>query len=304
MPGKKKPAGPNKSWGDTCQKDAECGEGLACKGGQCETGEKTDGSVAEIEKPCDTASDCSEGETCTAEKVCEAPGRGVKKLWLSASVQPDLSIVTSQDNVCGSLAVVQASNVNCIGEDGAEYTGIPDEGVVGARRGNAIQGGPHLPTVRFLVGVDYLLMSNVSAGARLGYAIGVAPGRSLSSLHAEARATYWFGNNPFKKTSIRPYASVIGGLAEVDDKFDVGVHECVTSAPGPKCLEQKKGAVFPATQTLTVWRRSGGGFAGLAGGAMIPIGSKQGVMAELKVQRFFPNAGIVVSPSIGYAFGF
>src|SRR5205814_7909369 len=35
--GKKKKGG-NKSWGDACQKDTECGEGLACKSGQCETG--------------------------------------------------------------------------------------------------------------------------------------------------------------------------------------------------------------------------------------------------------------------------
>jgi len=37
---------------------------------------------------------------------------------------------------------------------------------------------------------------------------------------------------------------------------------------------------------------------------MIPIGPKQGVMAEVKVQRLLPNAGVVISPSVGYAFGF
>jgi hypothetical protein len=299
-PGKKKSATGNKSWGDACQKDIECGEGLACKGGQCETGEKQDGSQLDVERTCEMNSDCNEGETCGADKVCETPGAG-RKLWISASVQPDLSIVTSQNNVCGSVEVVQASNVKCIGENGSDYNGIPDEGFVGERRGNAIKGGLHVPTVRILVGLDYLVLGNLSVGARLGYSLGgVAPGRSISALHAEARVTYWIGKNPFKKTAVRPYAALIGGLAEVDDKFDVQVHECTSAA----CIRTKPNEAFPPSQTLTVWRKAGGAFAGLAAGAMIPIGPKQGVMAEVKVQRLLPNAGVVISPSVGYAFGF
>jgi hypothetical protein len=300
MPGKKKSPTGNKSWGDACQKDIECGEGLSCKSGQCETGEKTDGSQLEVDRPCETKSDCNEGEACGADKLCEGAGAG-RKLWISLSVQPDLSVVASQNNVCGSVNVEQASNVKCISEDGSDYVGIPDEGFVGDRRGNAIKGGTHLPGVRALVGIDYLLLGNLSLGARLGYSFGgVAPGNSIAALHAEARVTYWFGKNPFRKTTVRPYAALIGGLAEVDDKFDVPVHECTSG----RCIAAKPNMAFPASQTLTVWRKAGGAFAGLAAGAMIPVGPKQGVIAEVKVQRLVPNSGVVVSPSVGYAFGF
>ena len=84
---------------------------------------------------------------------------------------------------------------------------------------------------------------------------------------------------------------------EVDDKFTVGLHECQgvcgTKPPG----------MYPLTQNATVWRKSGGGFAGLGGGVMIPVGPKQGVVAEIKILALFPNTGFAVSPSIGYAFG-
>jgi len=310
--GKRKTGG-SKSWGDTCQKDVECGEGLACKNGQCETGEKTD-TGEQAERPCDTNADCDEGDTCGSDKVCEGTAGPLKKLWLSAGLQPDIAFVSSQDNVCGSLNSLQPNNINCIGEDGVEYDGIPEDGAVGDKRGNAIKGGPHLSTVRIHLGLDYLVANNLSLGAHLGYALGTAPGRAISALHAEARATYWIGKNPFRKTSLRPFVAVVAGLAEMDDKFTVAMRECTSAEclnakriqqppPPPSCPSLDGGPCLPASQSLTVWRKSGGAFAGLAAGVMIPIGPKQGVMAELKVQGLFPNSGFAVSPSVGYAFG-
>ena len=295
-PGKKKSGG-NKSWGDACQKDTECGEGLACKSGQCEAGDKTDTDDSEPETPCDTSSDCGEGETCGADKVCEGAAGGMKKLWLSAHVQPDLSIVSSQNNVCGSPTKETPKNIDCIGEDGADYTGIPDEALVGEKRGNAIKGGTHLATARILLGLDYLVANNISLGLRLGYALGTAPGSATAAIHGEGRVTYWLGKNPFRKTRIRPFVGVIGGLMEVDDKFTVGLHECQGA-----CGVKPPGN-YPLTQNATVWRKSGGGFAGLGAGVMIPVGPRQGVVAEIKILALFPNSGFAVSPSIGYAFG-
>jgi hypothetical protein len=93
-------------------------------------------------------------------------------------------------------------------------------------------------------------------------------------------------------------------MAEMDDKFTVTIRECQTAAC--EKLRQDMGAPsnLPTQQDLTVWHKAGGTFAGVAGGVMIPVGSKQGVMAELKVLGLFPNAGFAVSPSVGYAFGF
>jgi hypothetical protein len=318
--GKRKSSGGNKGWGDACQKDMECGEGLACKNGQCETGEKTDTGPEVLETPCETNADCSEGETCGSDKLCEGAGGPMKKLWLTASFQPDVSLVSSQDNVCGDSTHDILGNFTCTSEDGTEYLGVPETGVVGDKRGNAIKGGPHLSTVRFLVGLDYLVGNNLSIGGRLGYAIGNAPGKSTSAFHVEARAIYWLGKNPFRKTGLRPFVSVFGGLAEMDDKFSVPIRECSFLDPACNKTRSDLGApaqcpkgtsspmmdgtpCIPEGQTLTVWRKSGGTFAGLSAGVMIPLGPKHGVMAELKVQGLFPNSGFAVSPSVGYAFG-
>jgi hypothetical protein len=231
----------------------------------------------------------------------------MKKLWISASIQPDMGFVNSQDDVCGSPDVDAPQSFRCLQSDDTDYLGVPESGTVGEKRGNAVKGGPHLSTIRALVGIDYLLAKNISIGGRLGYASGTMPGRSISAFHLEARVTYWLGKNPFKKTAVRPYVSAMGGLAEIDDKFTVTIREC-QPAPGSQCAKVRAdlGAPsdLPAQQDLTVWHKAGGSFAGLAGGVMIPVGSKQGVMAELKVQGLFPNAGFAVSPSVGYAFGF
>jgi hypothetical protein len=305
---KKKKATGGLAWGDACTKDSQCTEGLACKNGQCEIGTKNpDEEEEEPATSCESNNDCAEGETCNADGVCEGAGGAMKKFWLSASIQPDMAFVNSQNNVCGSTGDEPPASFKCFDSTDSEYLGVPETGTVGEKRGNAVKGGPHLSTFRVLVGLDYLVARNISVGARVGYATGTMPGRSLSALHLEARFTYWIGKNPFRKTRLRPYVSAFGGLAEIDDKFTVTIREC-QPLPGSDCakIRQDVGAPsdLPLQQDLTVWHKSGGTFAGVSGGVMIPVGSKQGVMAELKVQGLFPNAGFAVSPSVGYALGF
>jgi hypothetical protein len=303
---KKKKAAGGLGWGDACTKDSQCTEGLACKNGQCEMGEKNkDEEEEEPATSCESNEDCPEGETC-GDGVCQGAGGAVKKFWISASLQPDMGFVNSQDNVCGSVGEAPPSSFKCFDATDTEYVGVPEMGSVGEKRGNAVKGGPHLSTFRVLLGLDYLVARNISVGGRIGYAAGTMPGRAISALHLEARFTYWIGKNPFKKTRLRPYVAAFGGLAEIDDKFTVTIRECPLGDAG--CNEFRPGPVtpgnYPPQQDLTVWHRAGGTFAGVSGGVMIPVGSKQGVMAELKVQGLFPNAGFAVSPSVGYALGF
>jgi hypothetical protein len=143
-----------------------------------------------------------------------------------------------------------------------------------------------------MAGIDFLLGDNVTLGTRLGYAFGVAPGRALSHLHAEGRVAYWFGQEPFSRHSVRPFLLAVGGFAAIDNKLDVPIFETdLSKAPYD-------------TQTLTVWRRSGGVFAGGGGGVAIPTGAGQGMLAEFKVQAIFPEVVLAMAPSIGYTLGF
>src|SRR5262249_3111666 len=82
---KKKKAGGGRGWGDACQKDSQCTEGLACKNGQCEMGEKKlDEDEEETPTSCESNEDCPAGETCSSSGVCEGAGGGMKKIWISA----------------------------------------------------------------------------------------------------------------------------------------------------------------------------------------------------------------------------
>jgi hypothetical protein len=208
-------------------------------------------------------------------------------------VQQDFSLVKSKLDVCGSPDDFPQDNFTCIAEDGFPYEGSPNFADSEAGTGNEIKAGVRPSSTRLLLDVSYLVAANISIGLRGGYVLNTAPDRQKAKFHGELRLAYWFGNDPFAKDHLRPYVAVMGGIAEVDDKFKV---ECGTPA------NQAKG--LTPNPTLTVWRHSGGSFAGLAGGVMIPTASNQGIMVEVKGQAFFPFPTYTISPSVGYAVGF
>jgi hypothetical protein len=289
-PSSKTPA--KKGWGVSCEQDTECNEGLSCNNGVCESGGK--GDQAELKssgRMCDQSGECDAGETCTKAHVCEREGTDKpKRILLSLNLGQDISLVSSQPDVCGSPDKLPPSQYQCIDQDGYGYQGIPQAG--GSGNGNAISGGLSLATTRISGGFDYLIADNVTIGTRLGYVLGVGPGRTLSNFHGEVRGTFWFGKEPFARERVRPFLLVAGGMAEIHDKLEVPIIET-----------QVQRAIHPS-QTLTVWRRTGGAFAGGGGGVMIPTGAGQGVLAEVKIQALFPNIGIAIAPSLVYAVRF
>ena len=280
-----------KAWGASCEQDRECGEGLACKAGTCETGEKRDSGESSSGKPCETSSDCEAGEACNSAKTCEEKAGPRKKIWVSFNIQQDISFVPAQQDVCGSPTNVAPNAFTCFDQDGFLYNdyGIPQASDPEMGTGNEIKGGPRRSTLRLLFDFSYLLGKNFTIGARLGYVLGTQPDRPLAKFHGEARVAYWFGGDPFAKKSLRPYLAAMGGLAEVDDKFSVQVFETVSG--------------YDPNPTLNVWRRGARTFAGGAAGVMIPTASNMGILAELKVQSFFPTSAFTFSPSLGYALG-
>jgi hypothetical protein len=275
-----------KGSGASCEQDSECGPGLACKGGTCQTGDK--GSEAAPSKPCDNTSDCASGETCNSDKLCQAPP-SYKKTWLSVSVQQDFILNSEQREVCG---LQHTSQFICTDQDGFLYSGTPQSA---PGTGDALTGGLRRATTRFMVGIDHLLGAHVSVGARLGYALNVAEPSFVSSMHAEARALYWFGSAPFQQSGLRPFLGVAAGLASMDAKFSVPILESAAT------VDPVRGR--PRAQDLGVFRKAGPGFGGIVAGVMIPFGAGHGLLVEMRGQLLFPNSGFGLSPAIGYAFG-
>ena len=264
-----------------CADRADCPPGLP--------GCPTDMSSAQT--GLDANCECESGEVCNSARTCEraADTRRPKRFQLSLNTGPDVSLVGSEVDVCGTPQRLPPAQYTCIDQDGYAYNGVPQPG--GPGTGNAVNGGPHLATTRLLVGLDYMLLDSVTLGARLGYAFGVAPGRSLARLHGVARAALWLGKASFSGMKVRPFFFVAGGIAQVDDKFEVPISE----------TDLKRGLY--ESQTLTAWRQSGGAFVGGGGGIAIPTGEGHRFVAEVKLQVLFPNPGVAMAPSVGYALG-
>lgn len=226
----------------------------------------------------------SESGTCLEEepaKTDSEPSKGSKN-WLSLNFQQDLLLFSAQDNVCGSGTGPDAKNYSCFNGD-APFNGTIDSGA-----GNHVSGGVGRGTMRLLLGFDRVLTSNVSLGLRLGYAFGGRPAGAdkFSPLHLELRANYWFGSAPFEGSSVRPYLSLSGGLAEVDGKVSVEYYENA------------------AKKSVDAWRKTGKGFAGLGFGAMIPFAGDNAIVPELRVMQMFGASGTVFALALGYARGF
>src|SRR5208282_5325194 len=85
------------------------------------------------------------------------------------------------------------------------YSGLPFIGTDPAKDGDTVSAGLVPATVRIMLGYDRAI-GNFSLGARVGVAFlggpqATGPGnRPFLPIHAEARAAYWFGHDPFART--------------------------------------------------------------------------------------------------------
>jgi hypothetical protein len=238
------------------------------------------------EKPKESQPSCdSNSDTCLEEEPAKGGGEASKgsKNWLSLHFEQDLLLYSAQDQVCGSNGSPGAANYSCFQND------APFKGTIAPGPGNHVSSGLGRGTIRLVLGFERLLTSNVSLGARLGYAFGGRPPGSdkFFPLHLELRGNYWFGSAPFEGSGLRPYVSLSGGLAEVDGKVSVEYYD----------ETGKKG-------TVDAWRKTGKGFAGLAFGLMVPFAGDNGIVPELRVMQLFGASGTVFDLSIGYARGF
>jgi hypothetical protein len=271
-----------KAQGANCDQDAECGPGLACTAGTCQVGDKS--STEAVATRCETDSDCESGEKCSSANLCERP-HAQKKTWLSLSLQQDFVVSGEQRDIC---RLGHDAQFVCTDQDGFIYSGSPR-----TDGGDTIKSSTARSTIRLLVGVDRVVGTNTSLGLRAGYAFNVAEPASISAVHGEVRFAYWFGSSPFQRRGLRPYVGAAAGLASMDVKFAVPIREQV---PKPE-------AFLPETQTLSVFRKSGPGFAGLLGGVMIPFGADHGLLVEVQANLLFPYSGFGISPRVGYTLG-
>jgi hypothetical protein len=233
-------------------------------------------------------------EPTEAPKAQEPEDRSLKN-WLSAALQQDFLMFSGATGVCGTERPTELSCYRA----GDTFRDPVIEGTAG--NAGEVAGGFRPATTRLLIGYDRALFPSISAGVRLGYAIGGGPaepnGPGFIPIHAEIRGSYWFA--PLERGKLRPYATLGAGLAQVDSSVTTQVVD--RNAQGQIPVDD---AGNPVASRVTVWKKTGTTFASLGGGAMYPLSEHSGLSAELKAVLLFPSPGMSVSLQAGYSHGF
>lgn len=238
---------------------------------------------------CGTDRDCEGGATCSWRGYCERVDR--RRSWISLAVQQDVGVVSTS----GACSVPSQENEGyaCYRADGEQYAGTPvlTNEPLGAGRG---------PT-RVVLGFDQLVYYDTSVGVRAGWALagsGPTPrgGVEFVPISVSARATHWFGDDPFGRTGLRGFVFVSAGYAMVDVETTTHVREDPTAPPyqGGNDLEQ----------TVDVWKRAGDGFVGVGGGLELAFSPGFAAFLEVSVLEAFPIGALVIAPSAGLGLGF
>lgn len=266
-------------------------------------------------RQCVDDSDCSGDATCT-DGACQGGSDDeddeddgtdeIRRNWITLSFSPDLSMV-SGDDVC-SKAGQDDDHWVCAREDGSRYVGTPTPG-----QANNVNTGFGLSTMRVALAYDRLIGDNLTLGLKAGFAFRGTTEADASFLpvHAEGRATYFFGSEPFASTGARPFVQLAGGLMQVDTPVDVEVVEdgevCGADSDDldSPCTEPSAdGIVEKRVQTLTAHKQAGQGFAGLGFGLSYAPAEMLALNLGLRVSVTLPVTTLVLSPEAGVALGF
>lgn len=211
--------------------------------------------------------------------------KAFKKNWISFAIQQDWLGISGAKNTCSG-----GNEYACF--DGETfYAPVPYD-----KSGGELAGGLSAATTRIMIGYDRVFGKNISAGVRAGFVLGGGPqapgGAAFVPVHAEARAAYWFGAEPFGKTGLRPYLTIGAGLAQVDAAVKVTVYTTEQDFIADKRTE------------LDAWKKSGLVFFGAGGGAMYAFKPNMGVTAEMRIMQLFGSPGTVIGAAVGYMHGF
>jgi hypothetical protein len=180
-----------------------------------------------------------------------------------------------------------------------------------------INSGTAVGTVSANVHVDYALTNNFLVGARLGWLFngytgtaGVDEGATLGvPMHAEARGTYYFGDDPLAGEGLSFY--VFGGAGVTQQAAFVETN--VRYGADPNRVADADGGTPDAGQKETVftgkvkgWFLGGPGMVGVGAGARYALNPNVAVFAAPRLQFTFGGGafGTAISPEFGMQYGF
>jgi hypothetical protein len=265
----------------------------------CGSGEKT-AEAQPLGAPCTEGSQCKSGE-CRSGK-CTKPSPVPEKFarfWVGATVSLDIAFVPGAKNVCKLEPQTSPHAGTPLGDSGyyctqngqsfPQYRSAAANDAIEDDKLDTVAGGATLGAFRVLLAFDYAFTATLMAGVRLGFITptysgqaGRDQGKALGlPLHAEARATWVFGQGALAHEGLAPVAFVHAGLSEMAGRIDVNL--LVTGAT-------------PERQTATAWFLSGPLFAGGGAGVRYAIAPRAALQLAAK---FDVGLGAKILPSVG-----
>jgi hypothetical protein len=250
-----------------------CTEDRQCKSGTCGAGRCSAVPTFEQEEPPQQGS-----------------ARPRARFWIGIAGTLDLTAPPSGTEVCAP-----GSGYWCTTPEGSDLPANP--ALVPHQRGIASSelspGGVHV-----LATLDYAATANLLLGVRLGYVANAYPGDAASAagktlaaaLHAEARGTWVFGDEPIARSGLAPYVFVAAGVAHFD-------------APVTVMVAQQGVA---GARAVHAWFVSGPAFGGAGGGARYAFSPRIAFSTGIGLDAGFgPGAfGLTVSPELSVQYGF
>jgi hypothetical protein len=257
-------------------------------------------SLPDAKPPAKCEARC-EGDDCGAAEPAPVEAEGeprARKTWITLTAEQDFTYGAGND-VCGIQQQVNGG-YSCFRASGSQYHGTP---IAGAD--DYVSSGIAVATTRLHLGIDRVLVGGLVLGARFGVVLrggGPRPdgdgAHAFLPIHAEGRLAYWFGKDVFATSGFRSFLFAAGGLAQIDTRYQVWVHENLKVRPPAGQLDN------PANQQLDAYRRMGQGFAGGGAGLMYAFTPGSGLFVDVKAMALFPTMGFALAPEAGFAVGF
>lgn len=237
---------------------------------------------------CETDGDCVNGMTCGFTGYCERTTRRLS--WISLGISQEFGVI-STTGICSTYPQ-ENDGIACYRSDGVQYNGnqvLTNEPPAGG-----------IGQTRIVVGFEQLVSNNARIGVRIAGAFagsGPTPrnGTGFFPLLLSARASYFFGDDPFGKRRIRPFAALFAGGGMVD----IHTYAHVREDPSRPALQGRN----DLHQRLEVYKRAGDGFVGGAIGAQWALRGGFVITGELSVMQLFPFSAFVMTPQIGAELG-
>ena len=272
-----------------------------------------DSSLKGEGESCEEDSECK-STTCKSQK-CTAPPEEAsssqrKKFWIGVAGSLDLSFLSSSPGVC-LLNPLTAAPVNGKGfyctRNGTDFPahnaqGAAENADISQTTEDNVGGGMVPGNFRILASFDYAFTSNQMVGLRAGYVVGTYPGTQAAHfppIHAEARYTYVFGDDPIGKAGFHPFILAGTGVAPFDASVTVSVYE--------KPCGQVGVSAAACQPTVSAWQTGGPFFLETGGGARWEFVPGVAAMLDLKlIGAIGGSAGFkfIPAPELAVQFGF